>query len=411
MAEINKFNVIVIGAGPAGLFAAITSAGRGLKVCLIEKKSTPGLKLLISGTGQCNVTHAGPIGDFLSHYGEKSRFVRPSLYGFSNNDLVSFFEKRGLPLKEVNMGKIFPETLNSRDVLRVLMNECHKLGVEIWYDAAVEKITKDLDYFEVQTSSNQFLTKNLIITTGGRSYPTTGSTGDGYTFAQQLGHSIADVAPSLSPVFINNFSFSMCAGISLDHVTIHLYRDAKKIRQTQGDVLFTHKGLSGPGIIDFSRYILPGDLLKISLVDFKNAEEFEKDFLAEVSVNGKKLLKNLLTRYDIPERLVVAIFELHQISLDMKSADLDKKRRKLIVECFMELPFIVDRLGGFKEAMATRGGINLNEVNSNTMESRIMKGLYFAGEVLDIDGDTGGYNIQFACSSGVMAGKHVILPI
>ena len=411
MAEINKSDVIVIGAGPAGLFAAITSAGRGLKVCLLEKKNSPGLKLLITGTGQCNVTHVGPIGDFLRHYGEKSRFVRPSLYGFSNNDLVSFFEKRGLALKEVNMGKIFPETLNSRDVLRVLMNECNKLGVKILYDAEVKKITKELDCFEVHTNSNRFLAKNVIITTGGRSYPTTGSTGDGYTFAQQLGHSIADVAPSLSPVYINNFPFSGCAGISLDHVTIHLYRDSRKIRQTQGDVLFTHKGLSGPGIIDFSRYILPGDVLKISLVDFKNAEEFEKDFLAEVSVNGKKLLKNLLTRYEIPERLVVAIFELHQISLDMKSADLDKKRRKLIAECFMELPFIVDRLGGFKEAMATRGGINLNEVNPNTMDSRIMKGLYFAGEVLDIDGDTGGYNIQFACSSGVMAGKDVILPI
>ena len=406
MTEIKTFDVIVIGAGPAGLFAAFTSAEKGLKVCLLEKKDSPGLKLLISGTGQCNVTHAGPIGDFLNHYGEKSRFVRPALYGFSNNDLVAFFETRGLPLKEVNMGKIFPETLSSKDILRVLIHECKRQGVTILYDAGVTRITNGTTGFEVQTPLDHYLTQNVVITTGGRSYPTTGSTGDGYALAQQLGHSIADVAPSLSPVYIENYAFTSCAGISLNQATIQLYRNSKKIRQTTGDVLFTHKGLSGPGIIDFSRYILPGDQLKLALVDFKNTAEFEKDFLAEVSANGKKLLKNLLTRYEVPERLVVSIFELHHISSDIKSADLDKKTRKLIVDSFMELPFMVDRLGGFKEAMCTRGGVTLSEVNPNTMESRIVKGLYFAGEVLDIDGDTGGYNIQFACSSGTMAGKN-----
>lgn len=407
MTEIKTFNVIVIGSGPAGLFAAITSAKKGLKVCLLEKKETPALKLLISGTGQCNVTHAGPIGDFLNHYGDKSRFVRPALYGFSNNDLISFFEERGLSLKEVNMGKIFPETLNSRDILRVLINECYKQKVTICYNAVITKITKELDLFEIHTPNDHYQAKNVIVATGGRSYPSTGSTGDGYAIAQDLGHKITDVAPSLSPVYIDDYCFSSCAGISLDQANIHLYRNSKKIKQTRGDILFTHRGLSGPGIIDFSRYVLPGDVLKLSLADFKDPTAFEKDFLVEVTANGKKLLKNLLTSYEIPERLVVAIFELHQISLDIKSADLDKKTRKLIVESFMELPFIVDRLGGFKEAMCTRGGISLNEVNPNTMESRIVKGLYFAGEVLDIDGDTGGYNIQFACSSGTLAGKNI----
>ena len=409
MAEHTKFDVIVIGAGPAGLFAAISSAEKGLKVCLLEKKMTPGLKLLITGTGQCNVTHVGPVGDFLGHYGEKSRFVRPSLYCFTNADLVAFFEKRGLPLTVVNLGKIFPETLDSRDVLRVLVNACKKSGVTIYYDSGVTKVSRDLNGFEVHTSNNKFLAENLVVATGGRSYPSTGSTGDGYAIAQDLGHSISEIAPSLSSVYIQQFFFTSCAGISLDQAEIQLYRNAKKIRQTRGDVLFTHKGLSGPGIIDFSRYILPGDVVKLALVDFKNTEEFEKDFLSEVALNGKKLLKNLLTRYEIPERLVVAILELHGISLEMKSADLDKKSRKLIVESIMELPFEVEKVGGFKEAMATRGGVNLNEVNPNTMESRIVQGLYFAGEVLDVDGDTGGYNIQFACSSGTLAGKSIQL--
>jgi predicted Rossmann fold flavoprotein len=407
MAETKTFNVIVIGAGPAGLFTAFTCAGNGLRVCLLEKKDTPGLKLLISGTGQCNITHAGTIGDFLGHYGEKARFVRPSLYGFTNSDLVSFFETHGLPLKEVNAGKIFPESLNSKDVLRVLINECMKQKVTIVYNSVVTGIAKTADSFEISSSGCQYMAKNVIIATGGRSYPSTGSSGDGYALAQALGHTIADVAPSLTPVYIQDYFFSSCAGISLDQVTIHLYRKGKKISQTVGDLLFTHKGLSGPGIIDFSRNILGGDTIKLSLVDFKNTEEFEKDFLEELSVNGKKLLKNLLTHYEIPERLILAIFELHGISLDIKSADLDKKTRKLIVESLMELPFVVDRLGGYKEAMATRGGVNLSEVNPNTMESRIVKGLYFVGEVLDIDGDTGGYNIQFACSSGVLAGKNI----
>jgi predicted Rossmann fold flavoprotein len=407
MAETIIVDVIVIGAGPAGLFTALTCAGKGLKVCLLEKKASPGLKLLISGTGQCNVTHAGPIGDFLPHYGEKNRFVRQALYGFSNSDLVSFFEERGLPFKEVNAGKIFPETLNSRDVLRVLMNECLKQKVTISYNSGVTDIIKSAEYFDIYSAESHYQSKNVVIATGGRSYPSTGSTGDGYAIAQAFGHSIADVAPSLAPVYINDFFFTPCAGISLDQANIQLYRNGKKIRQTSGDVLFTHKGISGPGIIDFSRYLLPGDTLKLSLVDFKNTEEFEKNFLSELLANGKKLLKNLLTKYDIPERLIVAIFELHGISSDIKSADLDKRTRKLIVESLMELPFVVDRLGGFKEAMATRGGVSLNEVNPNTMESRIVKGLYFAGEVLDVDGDTGGYNIQFACSSGVMAGKNI----
>ena len=406
MAEHKTFDVIVIGAGPAGLFAALTSAGKGLRVCLLEKKASAGLKLLISGTGQCNVTHVGSVGDFLPHYGEKGKFVRPSLYVFSNTDLVAFFETRGLPLKEVNAGKIFPESLSSRDVLRVLLNECQRQKVTICYNSGVTGITKDEDGFKIETPDDKYLAKNVIITTGGRSYPSTGSTGDGYAMAEALGHTIAEVAPSLASVYIQDYPFASCAGISFDQVTVHLYRNGKKIRQTKGDVLFTHKGLSGPGIIDFSRYILPGDILKLSLVDFKNSEEFEKDFLLEVSVNGKKLLKNLLTRYAIAERLIEAIFEINGISLEMKSADLDKKRRKTIVECLTELPFVIDRVGGFKEAMATRGGVNINEVNQNTMESRIVKGLYFAGEVLDIDGDTGGYNIQFACSSGALAGKN-----
>jgi predicted Rossmann fold flavoprotein len=409
MAELKSYDVIIIGTGPAGLFAAFTSAQNGLKVCLLEKNKTPGLKLLISGTGQCNITHAGAIGDFLDHYGDKKRFVRPALYGFSNSDLVSFFGDRGLPLKEVNAGKVFPESLKSRDVLRVLVDECQSRKAVINYNSGVTKIFKGLDRFEIHTTSEQYQAQNVIIATGGKSYPSTGSSGDGYMLAQGLGHSITEVAPSLSAVYINDFLFSSCAGISLDQATIQLYRNGKKLKQTKGDVLFTHKGLSGPGIIDFSRSILSGDVLKIALVDFKNMEEFEKDFLSEVSVNGKKLLKNLLTRYAIPERLILAIFDLHGISLDIKSGDLDKKTRKILVESLMELPFVVDRLGGFKEAMATRGGVSLAEVNPNTMESRIVKGLYFAGEVLDVDGDTGGYNIQFACSSGVLAGRNIKL--
>lgn len=407
MTEDEIIDVIVIGAGPAGLFAAQVCGAKGLKTCLLEKNKSAGLKLLISGTGQCNVTHAGKISDFLTHYGDNSRFVRTALYNFSNENVISFFQERGLKLTEVNNGKIFPETLKSRDILNILLSECIKNRVSIKYETSISCITQSDNLFKVQTHTCLYITKNIIICTGGKSYPKTGSTGEGYRFASQLGHTITQIKPALTSIIIDNFQFQICAGISITDSVIQLYRDSKKIRQTQGDILFTHKGISGPGILDFSRFLDSNDTIRLSLIEMANSDEFEKHLLEQISINGKKSIKNCLSIYEIPERLLLAILELSQIDPLSKAADLEKTKRKALVKNITELEFKIDRLGSFKEAMSTNGGVALAEVNQKTMESKLVKGLFFAGEVLDIDGDTGGYNIQFAISSGVLAAQNV----
>lgn len=408
MTQEETVDVIVIGAGPAGLFAAQVCGSRGLKTYLLEKNKSAGLKLLISGTGQCNITHAGKIGDFLSHYGDNSRFVRTALYNYSNENVISFFQERGLRLIEVNNGKIFPETLKSRDILSILLSECATNKVCIKYETSISGIVRSEDLFKVQTQDSTFTTRNIIICTGGKSYPKTGSSGDGYQFASQLGHSITQIKPALTSILIDDFPFQICAGISIPDAIIQLYRGTKKIRQTQGDILFTHKGISGPGILDFSRFLNPNDTIRLSLTKTANSDEFEKSLLEQIALNGKKSIKNCLSIYEIPERLLLAILEMNQIDPTSKAADLEKTKRKALVKHITALEFNIDRLGGFKEAMATNGGVALDEVNQKTMESKLIKGLFFAGEVLDIDADTGGYNIQFAISSGVLAAQNIL---
>ena len=400
-------DVIIIGAGPAGLFAAQHCGANELKTCLLEKNRSAGLKLLISGTGQCNITHAGKIGDFLSHYGDNSRFVRTALYNYSNEDVIVFFKERGLRLVEINNGKIFPDTLKSKDVLHLLLAECVKNKVRIEYEMFISEITKLDNLFNVQTQKGLFISKSIIICTGGKSYPKTGSSGDGYQLATQLGHTITHIKPALTSIMIDDFPFQSCAGISIPNAIVQLYRDSKKVRQTQGDILFTHKGLSGPGILDFSRFILPNDTIKLSLINTANSDDFDKQLLEQITLNGKKTIKNCLSIFEIPERLLLTILEINKIDPASKAADLGKNNRKNLVKDISALAFNVDRLGGFKEAMATKGGVDLKEVNQKTMESKLVKGLFFAGEVLDIDGDTGGYNIQFAISSGVLAAQNI----
>jgi predicted Rossmann fold flavoprotein len=400
-------DVIIIGAGPAGLFAAQVCGARGLKTTLLEKNRSAGLKLLISGTGQCNITHSGKTSDFLNHYGDNSRFVRTALYNYTNNNVISFFQERGLRLIEVNNGKIFPETLKSRDILNILLSECTQNKVNIKYETPVLEIAKSGDLFKMQTPDGLIFSKSIMICTGGKSYPKTGSSGDGYHLASQFGHSITQIKPALSSVIIYDFHFQNCAGISIADSVIQLYRNSKKIRQTQGDILFTHKGLSGPGILDFSRFLMPNDTIRLSLTTIANSDVFEKLLLEQLSANGKKTIKNCLSVFEIPERLLLAILNQHNIDPAGKAADLGKAERKVLVKSITELEFTIDKLGSFKEAMTTTGGVALNEVNQKTMESKLVKSLFFAGEVLDVDGDTGGYNIQFAISSGVLAAQNI----
>jgi hypothetical protein len=400
------WDLIVVGAGPAGLFCAASASGGGRKVLVLEKKRYPGRKLLISGSGRCNLTHDGEARDFLGHYGDHGRFLRPAILGFTNRDLVAFFEERGLSMITLEGGKIFPETQKARDVLDILLAECEARGIEIALGKAVTSIDKSGDGFLVACGDETRRSRTLVIATGGRSYPATGSSGDGYRFAEALGHSIAEVGPALAPVRIRDYPFSDLAGISLPGARVSIFR-GRKVKEEAGDVLFTHDGLSGPGILDLSRDIRAGDLLKVSFAGARKMEEIEGWLLARSQEEGGRNLRSILSELAIPARLASRVFEILDIPQDLKSASVTRRMRIDLADRLSGFPFVVEEVGGFDSAMATRGGVDLREVDSKSMESKLVPGLYFVGEVLDVDGDTGGYNLQAAFSTGFLAAERI----
>jgi predicted Rossmann fold flavoprotein len=401
---LKEVDTIIIGAGPAGLFTAINLKQR--ETIVLEKNAIPGKKLLISGSGQCNYTHDGDISDFIKHYGDNSKFLKPALRSFSNHDLVEFFLEKGLRSITDKNGKIFPETLNANDILQILLAACRKNNVSIHTESNVLSVNKDIIGFRVTTTGNEYSCKRLVISTGGLSYPGTGSSGDGYHFAKQLGHSIVQPKPSLSPVFIRDFCMAELAGVSLQNVAVYLYRDNKKTGEHLGDIGFTHKGLSGPGILDFSRKMENNDLLKINFIG-ENAETFRKTFIETSMKEGKLTLQLFFRNYALPKSLMKIILQQLNIAPGLNLASITKEMRNQIVCAFCEYPFNIEKVGGFKIAMTTKGGVTLDEINSKTMESKQAKNLFFAGEVIDIDGDTGGYNIQAAFSTGYLAASAI----
>lgn len=401
-----QFDLIVVGAGPAGLFCAINACNEGRRILVLEKKESPGRKLLVSGSGHCNITHDGDIRDFLGHYGGHGRFLRPALLGFNNLDLISFFENLGLAMTHEEDGKVFPGTMRSKDVLDLLIGECRSRNVYLKPGQEVGSISRSKDEFKATCGNHICRSRLLVIATGGCSYPATGSTGDGYRFARDLGHSIAEVGPALTPVYIEDYPFPELSGISFPGMEISLYR-GKKIRDHQGDVLFTHKGLSGPGILDLSRYIRAGDILKLSFVKGKRKEDLDKWLMNAANEEGFRGLRSILADLLLPVRLVPRILELSCIHPDLQPAHLTREMRTLLAFNLTAFPMAVAGLGDFNTAMVTRGGVDLKEVNSRTMESRLVGGLYLAGEVLDVDGDTGGYNLQAAFSTGMLAARSI----
>jgi predicted Rossmann fold flavoprotein len=287
-----------------------------------------------------------------------------------------------------------------------LINVCNKNRVEINCYQQIEEIKKTESGFEVKAGSGVFISRFLVITTGGMSYPVTGSTGDGYHFAKLLGHSIVPPKPSLSPVFIRDYTMASISGVSVQNKMVYLYRGDKKIMEHSGDIGFTHKGLSGPGILDFSRNILSNDILKVNFIELKS-DDFRNELIKVSEKEGKTAIQTYLKKFDLPRSLVLLILKSINIEPETRLAEITKIQRNQLVAAFCEFPFTVEKVGGFNMAMVTAGGVNLEEVNPKTMESKLVPGLYFAGEVLDIDGDTGGYNLQAAFSMGWLVGQGI----
>ena len=395
------YDVIVIGGGPGGIFAAIFAKNRGKKVLLLEKMEKLGKKLLIAGQGQCNLTHIGTKEEFLDKYGNNGAFLKKAFYKFPPGSLVNFFEQRGLKLIVTEKGKYFPETLKSLDVLALLKKELQ--GVDIRYHSPVEKIEKK-ESFSVYTKNEIFSARKVILATGGKSYEVTGSSGDGYKFSKELGISLVEPKPALTPCYINDYPYASLSGISFKSIAIEHWREGKKLDTYKGDLLFTHKNFSGPVIIDNSRYFQKADLLKINYSG-ENKEEFEKKF--RTNLRGIKLIKNIFDNPNLSERFILTVLKNLNIDENKRVCDLNKNEIKSILEAVTEATYTISRLEGFNIAMATAGGVSLEEVNKNTMESKNIKGLYIVGELLDIDGDTGGYNIQAAYSTGALAGESI----
>jgi predicted Rossmann fold flavoprotein len=400
-------DVVVIGAGPAGLFCAIHAATDKCRVLLLEKNPEPGAKLLLAGSGQCNLTHDGEIREFITHYGDHGKFVKPALMSFTNKNLMEFFREHGLAMMTEENGKIFPQSRQSADVLEILLAGCRNRGVTIRCSEPVTGISREGESFIIRTGVAAYQAMTVVVTTGGASYPQCGTTGDGYRLAASLGQPVTETAPALTPLLIRPFPFAALMGQSFEQMSFSVWREGKKVRDHTGDVLFTHLGLSGPGILDASRGIRPGDVVRLSFAGVMRREEFATDIAKRAAENPNWQVGTILAKYPIPERLNRKLLKLSGIPEDHKCAHFSATLRSALVTNCTEFPLTVAELGDYKIAMATRGGIALDSVNAKTMESKIVPGLFFAGEVLDIDGDTGGYNLQAAFSTGYLAAQGI----
>lgn len=404
-------DAVIIGGGAAGLFCGWNVARSGLSVIILEKNSIPGKKLLLSGSGRCNITNNCSKEEFLTKYGDKGRFVKSALYNFTNSDLIGFLLENGIAVVDNGAGKVFPESGRSRDIVNLLIDLSLKSGVTIMNSSPALSVTKIDGGFETQFTHSAIRSKKLVIATGGKSYPATGSTGDGYLIAGGLGHNIIEPQPALTPVIVKNYRFEKCAGISIKGANLIHYRNGKKVGEHPGDLLFTHHGLSGPAVIDYSRSLRAGDELSLNMAGDFNSGTLDEDLIGELAENGKKTVRNCLSKYGIPDGIIVVLLEEAGIDSCTTAAFLTKNERKKLTGLMTGCRFVIERVGDFNEAMATAGGIDTAEVNGKTMESRIVDGLYIIGEVLDVDGESGGFNLQFAFSSGRLAADDIIRSI
>lgn len=403
-----RYEYIVVGGGPAGIMSSIYANRRGIKTCILEKKEKIGKKMLIAGSGQCNITHTGDKKEFLTKYGENSKFLRNALYKFGPEDLKRFFEDEGLKLVAREDGKIFPKTMRSLDVVNLLLDICRGEGVDIYTDTMVENISSEEKGFKVETNSFTFRSENILISTGGITFPQTGSDGDGYRLGKKLGHKVQPVKPSLTPIHVKDYPFSSLSGISFKQIEVSVISEGRLVSKNKGDILFTHKNISGPGILDNSRYMKRGDRVLFNFLGI-SFEEFKDDFLEYGMAFGKNQVKTYMKKFDLPERFLKKVLELSNVDPEKKVSELKKEGRDLMGRYLTGYPFEISKLGGIEVAMCTNGGISIEEINPKTMESKLVKGLYFSGEVVDIDGNTGGYNIQGAISMGVLAGNSIKL--
>ena len=408
--------VIVVGGGPAGLMAAGQASLSGAQVFLIEKMERPGRKLAITGKGRCNLTNDTELSEFLTHFGRNSRFLRGAFHRFFVPELLEFFKQLGIPTVTERGGRIFPVRNDANEIVTALVNWANATGVIIRPNTRVNQLvlTENRISGVIVRNPNSTTEKinadAVIIATGGASYPGTGSTGDGYRLAKSAGHSITPIRPALVPLVTVGNLAARLQGLSLKNVGIKVFADSRKIADEFGEMLFTHFGLSGPVILTISKLVVDAlnakqkvrisiDL-KPALDDQKLDLRLQRDFAQHGKMQFKTVLKELL-----PQKLIPVCLDLIKIPPEKTCNQITTAERRRLRLWLKNFNFDISGHRGFGEAIITAGGVALNEVDSQTLQSKIVQGLYFAGEILDLDADTGGYNLQAAFSTGWLAGQ------
>ena len=396
--------VIVIGGGASGMMAAIAAKNNGNDVTLLEKNEKLGKKLFITGKGRCNLTNASDISSHMNNLMSNSKFMYSAFNAFNSDDIVSLIEESGIKTKVERGNRVFPKSDKSSDVIKALKNQLN--GVDVILDYEVKSITKD-DQFVI---NDEYTCDSLIIATGGLSYKSTGSTGDGYRFAKDFGHQTTKTYPSLVPFDIKEDYCKELQGLSLKNVTLKLLDGDKVLYEELGEMLFTHFGVSGPLVLSASSFVadIPDGNYKIS-IDLKPAldtQTLDKRILRDFEKYKNKNFNNSLSDL-LPKKLIPIIIRLSGIDEYKKVNEITKEERQRLVSLIKHLEFNVDGLRGYDEAIITKGGIDVKEINPKTMESKLVPGLYFVGEVLDLDSLTGGYNLQLAWSTGFVAGNSI----
>ena len=404
---VNKIGII--GGGPSGIIAAGIAASRGLDVTLIEKNEKIGKKLFITGKGRCNITNAAPIEDFFENIITNKHFLYSSLYSFTNDDILNLLNEFGVKTKIERGNRVFPESDKSSDVIKALTLFINKYNVNIMLESKVDSIIHSNGTFLVKIGDSELKFDKLIIATGGKSYPTTGSSGDGYIFAKRMGHKIIPLKSSLVPIEINASWIKDLQGLSLKNVTLKTYGDNNLIHEEFGEMIFTHFGISGPIVLSSSTF-MHGNYRKIKLsIDLKPALDYEKldnRILRDFKIYNNKQLKNSLNDL-LPQRLIPWVIEYSKISPEKIVNQISKEERTQLVASIKDFYMDFKSFRPIEEAIVTSGGVSTKEINPSTMESKLIPNLFFAGEIIDVDALTGGFNLQIAYSTGYLAGMNV----
>ncbi len=401
--------VIVIGGGPAGMLSAISASIQGNDVTILEKMNSLGKKICITGKGRCNITSSLPIEEFIKNTPGNGKFLYSAFQNFNNQDIINLLKEEGLKTKEERGNRIFPVTDRASDVLDALIKKLKKHKVKIITNAKVDEIlVKDGKVIGVMVGNKKYDAEKVILATGGKSYPTTGSTGDGYKLAEKLGHKIIELKSSLVALTAKSKSLEICKelqGLTLKNVKIKFMQNSKLLYEDFGEMLFTHFGVSGPIILSGSAHLVRKSMENVKLIiDLKPAlseEKLEERILRDFSKEKNKDFKNSLDDL-LPKKLIPVIVEL--MNINKKVNEITKEERKKLVNLLKKFTIDIQGFRPIEEAIITAGGISTKEINPKTMESKLVKGLYFAGEIIDVDSYTGGFNLQIAYSTGYTAG-------